>query len=109
MPARVSSRHRKPQRLAAAAHVHRRKAGGSQAPRGAVALFAEFEPAFARAKPRRAAPVQRLVPEFDGAALAVDGFGKAENLFWLPGDIGMQAFARIDAVPAAADHRLAAI
>ena len=30
-------------------------------------------------------------------------------LFWLAGDIGVQALAGIDAVPAAADHRLAVV
>ena len=45
----------------------------------------------------------------DGAVLAVDGFGEAEDLLRLAGHIGMQALAGIDAVPAAAGHGLAVV
>src|SRR5690349_25090967 len=100
------SRHRKAQRLAAAAHVDDGKSGGSKTLAGAVALFANFELVLARAEWVIAAPVQRPLLEFDGPVFGINGFCKAENPFRLTGDVRMQAFARIDPIPAAADHRL---
>src|SRR3979411_1837980 len=93
-----SSRHRKAQRPAAARHVDGGKAGDSEAAGAAVTLFIDLELALARAKLGRAAPVQRLVLEFDAAIFAIDGLGETENLLRLTGDIGMQAFAGIDAI-----------
>src|SRR5512138_1810601 len=102
-----SSRHRKPQRLAAAAHIDRSEPDRRQPAGAAIALFADLELAVARAQLFRPAPVQRSVPVFDGAVLAVDRFGKTEHLLRLAGHVGVQAFAGIDAIPAAAGHRLA--
>src|SRR5450756_1283618 len=87
------SRHRKPQRPAAARHVNGGKAGGRKTAGAAVALFVDLEFALAGAKLPGAAPVQRLVPELDGAVVGIDRFGETENLLRLPGDVGMQAFA----------------
>src|SRR4051794_5691828 len=103
----ISSRHRKAQRLAAAGHVDRGKAGGGEAAARTIALLVGLELALAGAELRRAAPVQRLVFQLDGAVLVVDRLGKAEDLLRLAGDVGMQAFAGIDTIPAAADHGLA--
>src|ERR1700738_1000538 len=94
----ASSRHRKAQRLAAAAHVDGGEADRSQAAGAAIALFIDLEFAFARAKLLRAAPVQWLVPVFEGAVFAIDRFGETEHLFRLAGDIGMQALAGIGAI-----------
>src|SRR5437660_1846795 len=58
----------------------------------------DLELAFADAKPCPAAPVQRSVLELDGAAVAIDGLGEAENLLGLAGHVGMQAFAGLDAI-----------
>src|SRR6266851_7610481 len=102
-----TSRHREAQRLAAARHVDGGKAGNGEAAGAAVALFIDLELALARAKLGRAAPVQRPVLELDGAVLGVDGFRKTENLPGLADHVGMQAFAGIDAVPAAAVDGLA--
>src|SRR5450759_4617031 len=104
---RNSSRHRKAQRLATARHVDGGKARRGEAAGAAVALFAGLELALARAKLGRAAPVQRPVLELDGAVFGIDGLGETENLPGLTRDVGMQAFAGIDAIPAAADHGLA--
>src|SRR6266446_2987289 len=70
------SRHRKAQRLAAAAHVDGGKACYSEAARAAVALLIDLELALARAKLGRAAPVQRPVLELDGAVFGIDGLGE---------------------------------
>src|SRR5258705_11477989 len=104
-----SLRHRKAQRLAAASHIDRGKAGCREAAGAAIALLVDLEFAFAGAELRGAAPVQRTILQLDGAVFAVDGFGKTEDLFGLAGHVGMQAFAGIDAVPAAADHGLAVV
>src|SRR5258705_13955951 len=104
---REKSRHRKAQRPAAACHIDRGKAGCREAAGAAIALLVDLEFAFAGAELRGAAPVQRTILQLDGAVFAVDGFGKTEDLFGLAGHVGMQAFAGIDAVPAAADHGLA--
>src|SRR5262249_9778987 len=77
--------------------------------RAAIALLVDLELALAGAELRGAAPVQRLVLVLDGAVVVVDGFREAEDLLRLPGDIGMQALAGIDAVPAAAHHGLAVV
>src|SRR5690242_20980583 len=71
-----ASRHRKPQRLAAAAHINRRKADRRKAAGAAIALFGYLELAVARAQLFRSAPVQRLVLQLDGAVLGIDGFRK---------------------------------
>src|SRR6059058_229183 len=103
------SRHRKPQRLAAARHIHDSKAGGAETARAAVALFIDFELALAGAKLGRATPVQRLVPELEGAVVGIDRLRETEDLTRLAADVGMQAFSWIDAVPAPADHGLAVV
>src|SRR5882757_11572746 len=110
-PAKIHdpSRHRKAQRLAAAAHVDGGKACYSEAARAAAALLIDLELALARAKLGRAAPVQRPVLELDGAVFGIDGFGKTEDLLGLADHVGMQAYAGIDAIPAAAGHRLAVV
>src|ERR1700738_5173039 len=96
-----SSRHRKAQRLAAAAHVDGGKACDGEAAGAAVALLIDLELALAGAKLGRAAPVQRPVLELDGAVFAIDGLGETKDLPGLAHNIGMQAFAGIDAIPAA--------
>ena len=55
-------------------------------------------------------------PQFSGLSLnfsarfsASTALGETENLLRLTGDVGMQAFAGIDAIPAAADHGLAVV
>ena len=90
-------------------HVDGGKAGGGKAAGAAIALFVDLELAFAGAKLGGAAPVQRLVLELDGAVVGVDRLGETENLFGLAGDVGMQAFAGLDPIPAAADHGLAVV
>src|ERR1700747_366135 len=96
-----SSRRRKAQRLAAAAHVDRDKAVRAEATGCAIALLADLELALARAKLLGPAPVQRLFLDADGPVVGVNSFGEAKDLLGLAGDIGMQAFSGIDAVPAA--------
>src|SRR5450755_3931356 len=103
------SRHRKAQRLAAAAHVDGGKANRAKAAGAAVALLVDLELAFAGAKLRGAAPVQRLVLEFQRAVIRIDRLGETEDLPGLAGDVGMQVFAGIDPIPAAADHGLAVV
>src|SRR5258708_6396635 len=105
----ISSWHRKAQGIAAAGHVDGGKAGRCKAAAAAVTLLIGLELALARAKRGSAAPVQRLVLELDGAVFGVDGFRKTENLLRRADDVGMQAFAGIDAIPAAADHGLAVV
>src|SRR4029079_17090950 len=56
-----SSRHRKSQRLAAAAHIDRREADRRKATGAAIALFGYLELALARAELFRTTPVQRPV------------------------------------------------
>src|SRR5712691_8321537 len=104
-----SSWHRKAQRFAAAAHVDGGKASRGEAAGAAVALFIGLEFGLARAKLGGAAPVQRPVLELEGTVLGIDSLGETENLLGLTGDIGMQAFAGFDAIPAAADHGLAVV
>src|SRR5260370_41432184 len=82
----ASSRHRKSQRLAAAAHVDRGKSDRSEAAAAAIALFIDLELALARAQLFRAAPVQRLGLVFDRAVFGVGGFGKAVGLSLLAGE-----------------------
>src|SRR5437899_6364470 len=65
------SRHRKAQRLAAAAHVDGGKTDRGEAAGAAIALFVDLELALARAELFGAAPVQRLVPQLDDAVFAV--------------------------------------
>src|SRR3954453_18998611 len=96
------SRQRKPQRLAAARHIHDGKAGGAETARAAVALFIDFELALAGAKLGRATPVQRLVPELEGAVVGIDRLRETEDLARLAADVGMQAFSWIDALSGAA-------
>src|SRR5882724_9882849 len=105
----ISSWHRKAQRFATAAHVDGGKAGGGETAGAAVALFVGLELVLARAKLGGAAPVQRPVLELEGTVLDIDSLGEAENLLGLTGDVGMQAFAGIDAIPTAADHGLAVV
>src|ERR1700755_1123842 len=105
----VSSRHRKAQRLAAARHVNGCKSDRGEAAGAAIALVVDFELALAGAKLPGAAPVQWLVLQLDGAVIGIDGFGKAEDLPRLAGDIGMQAFAGLDAIPAAAGDGVAIV
>src|SRR5882672_8915359 len=107
--ARCSSWHRKAQRFAAAAHVDGGKASRGETAGAAVALFVGLELGLARAKLGGAAPVQRPVLELEGTVLDIDSLGEAENLLGLTGDVGMQAFAGIDAIPTAADHGLAVV
>src|SRR6185437_1640055 len=104
-----SSWHRKAQRLAAARHVDRGKTGRGETAGAAVTLFAGLELVLARAELGGAAPVQRPVPDPEGAVIGIDGLGEAEDLPGLTGDVGMQAFAGIDTVPAPADHGLAVV
>src|SRR5882757_4811082 len=104
-----ASRQRKPQRLAAAGHVDGREADRGEAAAAAVALLGELELALAGAELFSAAPVQWFVLDPDGAVLAVDRFGKAENLPGLAGDVGVQALAGIDAIPPAAGDGLAVV
>src|SRR6267154_1328138 len=87
--ARCSSWYRKAQRFAAAAHVDGGKAGRGETAGTAVALF--------------------VVLELEGTVLGIYSLGETENLLRLTGDVGMQAFAGIDAIPAAADHGLAVV
>src|SRR5579862_4596443 len=96
----MRSRHREAQRLAAAGHVDDGKAGGREAARGAIALFAGLELVLAGAERGGAAPVQRFVASLERTVLGIDGLGEAEDLFGLAGDIWVQAFAGIDAIPA---------
>src|SRR6478672_6269618 len=98
----AASWHRKPQRLAAARHVDGGKADRAKAAGAAIALFVDFELALAGTELRGPTPVQRLVLDADGAVFVIDRFGKAEHLLRLAGHVGMQAFAGIDAIPAAA-------
>src|SRR5258708_3104972 len=105
----VESWHRKPQRLAAVRHVDRGKADRAKAAAAAIALFVDFKFALAGAELRGPAPVQRSVLDADRAVFSVDCFGEAEHLLRLAGDVGMQAFAGIDAVPAAAGDGLAVV
>ena len=109
MESGIPSRHRKSNGLAAARHVDGRKADRGKAAAAAIALFGDFELALARAQLFRAAPVQRLVLEPDGAVLGIDGLGETEDLLRLAGHVRVQAFAGIDAVPAAAGHGLAVV
>src|SRR5689334_22972718 len=102
----VISRHRKADRLAAAREIDRDKTGRCKTAVAAIALLVGFELALAGAERRGAAPVQRLVLELDGAVLAIDGFREAEHLLRRAAHVGMQAFAGLDAIPAAAHHRL---
>src|SRR5690348_4420044 len=104
-----TSRHRKAQRFAAVGHVDGCKTRGGETAAAAVALLVDLELVLARAKNGGAAPVQRLVLEPDSAVFVIDGLGEAENSLGLPGDVGVQALAGIDAVPAAADHVLAVV
>src|SRR3569832_609394 len=107
--AMCSLRHRKSQRLAVARHIDSGESGGGEAAGAAVALLADFEFALARAELRLAAPVQGLVLEAYGSVFGIDGFRETEDALGLAGHVGMQAFAGLDAIPAAADHRLAVI
>src|SRR6267378_2260508 len=107
--ARCSSWYRKAQRFAAAAHVDGGKAGRGETAGTAVALFVGLELGLARAKLGGAAPVQRPVLELEGTVLGIYSLGETENLLGLTGDVRMQAFAGIDAIPAAADHGLAVV
>src|SRR5258705_3573151 len=100
----VSSRHREAQRLAAARHVDRGKAGYREAAGAAVALFVDLELALAGAKLFGAAPVQRPVLELQRAVFGVHRFGDTEYLPGLNDHVWMQAFAVIDALPATAAH-----
>src|SRR5580692_9939026 len=88
---RYSLRHRKAQGFAAARHVDGGKAGGGEAAGAAIALLIDLELAFAGAQLGCAAPVQRLVPELDGAVVGINRLGETENLFGLASDIRMQA------------------
>src|SRR5215831_9637054 len=101
-----SSRHRKAQRLAAAAHIDRRKARRGEAAAGTIALFAGFELVLAGAELSRPAPVQWPVLYLDGAVVGIDGFREAEDPLRLAGDVGMQAPAGLDPIPAAAYYVL---
>src|SRR5262249_21908967 len=101
------SRHRKAQRLAAAAHVDGRKAERREPARAAITLLVDLELALAGAELCCSAPVQHPVLVFHRAVLVVDRLREAEYLLRLAGDIGVQTLAGIDAVPAATDHGLA--
>src|SRR3954471_5726700 len=101
------SRARNPQRLAAARHVHRAKARGRKTARAAVGVLVGLELGLARAKLLVATPVQRLVLQLDDAIVGVDGFREAEDLLWLAAHVRVQAGLGVDAIPAAAGHRLA--
>src|SRR3954451_2596200 len=105
----LPSRHRKAKRLAATRHIDAGKAADREAAGAAVALFIDFELALAGAKLGSAAPIQWLVPELKRAVVGIDRFRKTENASGVTNDIGMQAFAGIDPVPAAADHGLAVV
>src|SRR5258708_24552636 len=107
--ARCSSWYRKAQRFAAAAHVDGGKAGRGETAGTAVALFIGLDLGLSRAKLGGAAPVQRPVLELEGTVLGIYSLGETENLLGLTGDVRMQAFAGIDAIPAAADHGLAVV
>src|SRR5206468_11342996 len=85
------------------------KADRAETAGAAIALFVDLEFALARAELFGAAPVQRFVLDADGAVFAVDRFGEAEHLLRLAGNVGMQALAGIDAVPAAAGDGLAVV
>src|SRR5260370_33354887 len=76
----ASSRHRKSQRLAAAAHVDRGKADRSEAAAAAIALFIALELALARAQLFRGAPVQRLLLLFYQAVFACAGSAQDGDL-----------------------------
>jgi len=60
----------------------------------AIALVIDLEFVLARAERHRAAPVQRSVPELDGAVFSIDGFREAENPLRLTADVGMQGICR---------------
>src|SRR5260370_6322420 len=99
----TSSRQRETQSLAAARHVDGSKAGHGEAPGAAIALLIDLELAFARAQLGGAAPVQWRVLDLEGAIRGVDRLGERENLLRCARDIRIEAFARVDAIPAAAD------
>src|SRR4051812_48484143 len=102
-----TSWHRKSQGLAAAAHVDGREADDGEAPARAIGLIVDLELALAGAQHGGAAPVQRLVLEFQRPSVAVHRLGETEDLPRQAADVGMQARAGFDTVPAAVDHRLA--
>src|SRR5260370_28943392 len=105
----TSSRQRETQSLAAARHVDGGKAAYGEATGAAIALLVDLELAFAGAKLGGAAPVQWSVLDLEGAVFGVDRLGERGNLLRCAGDIRMQAFAGLDAIPAAADHGLAVV
>src|SRR6266568_8139656 len=107
IPITIPSRHCKAQRLAATGHVDGGKSGGGEAAGRALALLVDLELAFAGAELRGAAPVQRPVLHPDGAVVGIDGLGETVDLLRLAGDVRMQAFAGVDAIPAATYHGLA--
>src|SRR5215212_5428044 len=102
-----ASWHFQPQRLAFTSGVDLAETGRGEAAGGAVALFVDFELDLARAERRGAAPDQRFAREAHAAPVRIDCFDKAEDAFRLAADIRMQAFARLDAIPAARRDALA--
>src|SRR5262245_20164422 len=90
---------------AAPGQADRRKARRRQPLARAVLVVGELELDVARAQRRGAAPGERLVAPADHLPGGVDCLAEAVEPARLAGDIGLEALAGLDAVPAARHHR----
>src|SRR4051794_3812677 len=91
-------------RTGAAGEIDRRKPGGREAAAGAVLLLVELEFDVARTQQHGAAPVQRFFGTTNPLTVGVDRLGEAVEAARLAGNLGFEAFARLDAIPAARHH-----
>src|SRR5215204_4028960 len=88
-----------------AGHVDQRETGRGQSLRATVLLLAYFKTHVARAELRRPAPHQELVAALECLAFFVDRFSEAVEPRRLGRQVRLDAFAGIDAIPAARRHR----
>src|SRR5260370_36916163 len=85
------------------------KAGRGQAFAEAVGLIVELEANVAGAQDGAAAPHQRLPGAHHDAAVLVDRLTKTVKPLWLPRDLGLEAFAGFDPIPAAGEDGAAVL